>query len=98
MKPATELAKASHANDIATGGQSESITGIECISADGWLMLPWFLPKGTSHMIEWYENITVVFEFSYTSALLCLDSRIIDPEAVAPDWTGDKSPLFRPLS
>jgi hypothetical protein len=45
-----------------------------------------------------YPVATVVFEFSYTSALLCLDSRIIDPEAVAPDWTGDKSPLFRPLS
>ncbi|KAG0158458.1 hypothetical protein PDIDSM_5972 [Penicillium digitatum] len=43
---------------IATGGQSESITGIECISADGWLMLPWFLPKGNTHMEEWYENIT----------------------------------------
>ncbi|KAJ5365290.1 hypothetical protein N7517_008176 [Penicillium concentricum] len=45
-------------NDIATGGQSESITGIECIAADGWVMLPWFLPKGSLHMAEWYENIT----------------------------------------
>ncbi|KAJ5615223.1 hypothetical protein N7537_000337 [Penicillium hordei] len=26
-------------SDIPTGGQSESITGIECIAADGWLML-----------------------------------------------------------
>lgn len=45
-------------SDIASGGQSEPITGIECISIDGWLMLPWFLPKGNSHMEEWYENIT----------------------------------------
>lgn len=42
-----------------TGGQHESITGIECISADGWVMLPWFLPKGSSHMEEWYLNITI---------------------------------------
>lgn len=41
-----------------TGGQKESITGIECISADDWVMLPWFLPKGSLHMEEWYENIT----------------------------------------
>ncbi|KAJ5616638.1 hypothetical protein N7537_001752 [Penicillium hordei] len=31
-----------------TGGQVESITGIECIAADGW---------GSLHMVEWYENI-----------------------------------------
>ncbi|KAG0153064.1 hypothetical protein PDIDSM_2023 [Penicillium digitatum] len=43
---------------IGEGKSSESITGIECISADGWLMLPWFLPKGNTHMEEWYENIT----------------------------------------
>ncbi|CRL28782.1 Homeodomain-like [Penicillium camemberti] len=40
-------------SDIPTGGQSESITGIECIAADGWLMLPWFLPKGSLLMEEW---------------------------------------------
>lgn len=46
-------------SDIPTGGQSESITGIECIAADGWLMLPWFLPKGSLLMEEWYENINI---------------------------------------
>ena len=28
---------------IATGGIGQNITGIECISADGWVMHPWFL-------------------------------------------------------
>ncbi|KAJ5849318.1 hypothetical protein N7534_008007 [Penicillium rubens] len=42
-----------------TGGKNESITGIECIAADGWVMLPWFLPKGSNQMEEWYENITI---------------------------------------
>lgn len=42
-----------------TGGQKESITGIECISASGWVMLPWFLPKGTAHMEEWFTKIKI---------------------------------------
>ncbi|KAJ5816000.1 hypothetical protein N7447_008233 [Penicillium robsamsonii] len=28
------------------------------VSADRWVMLPWFLLKGSTHMVEWYENIT----------------------------------------
>ena len=41
-----------------TGGHSESITGIECISASGWVMIPWFLPKGSIHIEEWYTDIS----------------------------------------
>lgn len=33
-----------------TGGKNGSITGIECIAADGWVMLPWFLPKGSNQI------------------------------------------------
>lgn len=40
-----------------TGGQKESITGIEYVPADGWVMLLWFLPKGTTHIEEWYTKI-----------------------------------------
>jgi hypothetical protein len=51
-----------------TGGQNESITGIECISAAGWVMLPWFLPKGNIHMEEWYTEIsTLDFRIKPTS-------------------------------
>ena len=32
---------------IGTGGIGENITGIECISADGWVMHPWFLIRGS---------------------------------------------------
>lgn len=42
-----------------TGGQKESITGIEYVSADGWVMLLWFLPKGTTHIEEWYTKIKI---------------------------------------
>ncbi|KAJ5788583.1 hypothetical protein N7457_003573 [Penicillium paradoxum] len=34
---------------IGNESTSEFITGIECISADGWAMLPWFLVKETQH-------------------------------------------------
>ncbi|KAJ5286423.1 hypothetical protein N7524_001729 [Penicillium chrysogenum] len=44
---------------VATGGPAESITGIECIAADGWSMLPWFLPKGTNQMEEWFTDTTM---------------------------------------
>lgn len=40
-----------------TGGQKESITGIECVSADGRVMLPWILPKSTTHIEEWNMKI-----------------------------------------
>ena len=32
-----------------TGRHSESITAIECIAADGWKTLPWFLVKAQYH-------------------------------------------------
>lgn len=44
---------------IATGGLAESITGIKCIAADGWVMLPWFLVKGSRQMEEWYTKISI---------------------------------------
>ena len=47
------------ASNIATGGQAELITGIECIAADGWVMLPWFLVKGSHHLEEWYTSIDI---------------------------------------
>ena len=42
-----------------TGAYANPTVGIECIAADGWVMLPWFLPKGSNQMEEWYENITI---------------------------------------
>jgi nucleoside diphosphate kinase len=33
-----------------TGEQAESLTGIKFVSADGWVMSPWFLVKGQYHM------------------------------------------------
>lgn len=44
---------------VATSGPAESITGIECIAADSWSMLPWFLPKGTNQIEEWFTDTTM---------------------------------------
>lgn len=37
-----------------TGGLSESLTGIECVAADDWVMPPWFLVKGQFDMGNWF--------------------------------------------
>jgi transposase-like protein len=39
-----------------TGGPAESLTGIECVSATGWVMPPWILIKGQYHMENWFTN------------------------------------------
>lgn len=49
------------------------------------------------------QRITKSFKIQqYSNSVIplhsCDDSRIIDPAIVSSDWTGDKSPLFRPLS
>jgi hypothetical protein len=41
---------------IATGGIGQNITGIECISADGWVMHPWFLMRGFEQMEDWFDG------------------------------------------
>ncbi|KAJ5865434.1 uncharacterized protein N7529_007350 [Penicillium soppii] len=41
---------------IATGGIGQNITGIECISADGWVMHPWFLMRGSEQMEDWFDG------------------------------------------
>jgi hypothetical protein len=54
-KPQRVLSKSPTAY-TPNGGISESITGIECIAADGWKMSPWFLVKGKFHMENWVKN------------------------------------------
>lgn len=41
---------------IGTGEIGQNITGIECISADGWVMHPWFLIRGVEQMDDWYDG------------------------------------------
>lgn len=41
---------------IGTGGIGQNVTGIECISADGWVMHPWFLFCGSDQMDDWYDR------------------------------------------
>jgi hypothetical protein len=41
------------------GGQAESITCIDCVSASGWSMLPWFLVKGARHQEDWYTSTDI---------------------------------------
>jgi hypothetical protein len=47
-----------------TGGPTESLTGIECVSADGWVMPPWFLVKGQFHMENWYINTNLPDDYT----------------------------------
>ncbi len=43
--------------DLAEGEKGENITVLECISADGWLMAPFFIFKASgSHMEAWYDG------------------------------------------
>jgi hypothetical protein len=44
---------------IPTGGLAESVTIIECIAADGWLMAPFLLLPGQWHMENWYRQSTL---------------------------------------
>ena len=45
-----------HAKFIPTGGVGETVTGIECIAADGWVMPPFFLFQGSYHLENWYRD------------------------------------------
>lgn len=65
---------------IATGGIGENITGIECISADGWVMHPWFLIRGSEHMEDWYDGDDDPLGY-----------RIIKP--TANGWTDDRTAI-----
>ena len=41
---------------IPTGGIGETVTGVECIAADGWVMPPFFIFQGSVHMENWYRD------------------------------------------
>ena len=41
---------------ISTGGIAETVTGVECIAADGWVMPPMILLAGSVHLEDWYCN------------------------------------------
>lgn len=44
------------AKSIATSGIGETVTGFECIAADGWVMPPFFLFQGSYHLENWYRD------------------------------------------
>ena len=44
------------AMSIPTGGIGETVTGVECIAADGWIMPPFFLFQGSFHLENWYRG------------------------------------------
>jgi hypothetical protein len=41
---------------VPTGGIGETVTAIECIAADGWIMPPMILFAGTVHLEDWYRD------------------------------------------
>ncbi|KAJ5858343.1 hypothetical protein N7534_003620 [Penicillium rubens] len=65
---------------IATGGIGQNITGIECISADGWVMHPWFLMCGSEQMEDWFDGDNDPSNY-----------KVIKP--TAKGWTDDKTAI-----
>lgn len=55
---------------IATGGIGQNSTGIECVSADGWYMHPWFLIRGVE---QWKTGATAIIILPTTESLSRLD-------------------------
>ena len=41
---------------IPTGGIGETVTGVECIAADSWVMPPFFIFQASVHMENWYRD------------------------------------------
>ncbi|KAJ5195497.1 uncharacterized protein N7498_008935 [Penicillium cinerascens] len=41
---------------VPPGGIGETVTAIECIAADGWIMPPMILFAGTVHLENWYRD------------------------------------------
>lgn len=58
----------------------QNVTGIECISADGWVMHPWFLFRGTDQMDDWYDGDDHPDHF-----------KVIKP--IAKGWTDDETAI-----
>jgi hypothetical protein len=44
------------AKPMPTGGIGETVTAVECIAADGWLMPPMILFAGTVHLESWFRD------------------------------------------
>lgn len=66
--------------DIGTGGYGQNITGIERICADGWVIHPWFLIRGSEHIEDWYDGDMNVEYY-----------RVIKP--TDKGWTDDETAL-----
>ena len=65
---------------IPLSEHSENLTSIECVAADGWVMMPFFIAKGEYHLERWYENDTLpgdsqiaVSDKGYTNDMLALN-------------------------
>jgi len=41
---------------LPTGGIAETVTAVECIAADGWLMPPMIIFAGTVHLESWFRD------------------------------------------
>lgn len=53
------VTKNPHRSRIESHEYCENLTAIECISADGWAMTPFFIAKGEHHLERWYEASTL---------------------------------------
>jgi hypothetical protein len=54
-KPQKVVTANPHRATVSTGGHGESLTVIECIAADGWVMSPYFIVAGEHHLERWFH-------------------------------------------
>jgi hypothetical protein len=74
----TNPAAAAH---IPTGDKGESVTTIECIAANGWVMAPFFLIKGQAHLENWYRQSSLPDDYRIAPT-----PKGYTADAIAYDW------------
>jgi hypothetical protein len=79
-RPQNVISKNIHRTRTHSFERGQLLTGIECISADGWKMEPYFIAPGSVHLMRWYEGGTLseetriaVSETGYSNDLLAID-------------------------
>lgn len=69
------------ARHIGTGGHGETVTAIECIAADGWVMSPYIILKGLCQMESWYRDTNLPDDYRIAPQVNGWTS-----DAIAYDW------------
>lgn len=79
-KPQKVFSRNIHRTRTHSFERGQLITVIECIAADGWIMEPYFVAPGKTHLVRWYDggklsegSRIAVSESGYSNDLLAID-------------------------